>query len=134
MKLKTLPFLFADDLVITKEGIVYFSDATQRNPIEVENEFWEQRPSGRVISYDLHTKEAAVVIDDLFFANGIALDSNEDFIVVNETFGVQIIKHWVKGEKKGVSEIFNNTLPGYPDNVTFSGNTFWVAIPSQPRS
>ena len=51
------PIQFADDLAITQEGVVYFSDATQRNPIIIENEFWEQRPSGRIISYDLNTKK-----------------------------------------------------------------------------
>ena len=130
-EIEDTPILFADDLDITKEGMVYFSDATQRNPIEIENEFWEQRPSGRIISYDLNSKEAVVVIDNLFFANGVALDSNEDFIIVNETFGPQILKHWIGGEKKGTTEIFNDFLPGYPVNVTFSNDTFWVASPSQ---
>lgn len=125
------PILFADDLAITKEGVVYFSDATQRNPIEIENEFWEQQPSGRIISFDLNSGESEVVLNDLFFANGVALDSEEEFLIVTETFGAQIIKHWIKGGKSGTTEIFNNTIPGYPDNVTFSNDTFWVAIPSQ---
>jgi hypothetical protein len=125
------PILFADDLAITKEGVVYFSDATQRNPIEIENEFWEQQPSGRIISYDLNSGESKVVLNDLFFANGVALDSKEQFLIVTETFGAQIIKHWIKGGKSGTTEIFNNAIPGYPDNITFSNDTFWVAIPSQ---
>tara|TARA_B100000767_G_scaffold273217_1_gene302765 strand:+ start:515 stop:1588 length:1074 start_codon:yes stop_codon:yes gene_type:complete len=125
------PILFADDLAITKEGIIYFSDATQRNATEVENEFWEQRATGRIISYDINTGESSIVLDNLFFANGVALDSNEEFILINETFGVQINKYWIKGEKKGTTELFNNKLPGYPDNITFSNNIFWVAIPSQ---
>lgn len=125
------PILFADDLAISKEGVIYFSDATQRNPIEVENEFWEQRATGRVISYDLNTKKTSVVLENLFFANGVALDSNEEYILINETFGIQIKKHWIKGDKKGTTELFNNSLPGYPDNITFLNGIFWIAVPSQ---
>ena len=125
------PIRFADDLAITQEGVVYFSDATQRNPIIIENEFWEQRPSGRIISYDLNTQESEIVLDVLFFANGVALDANEDYIIISETFGLEIKRHWIRGSKKGTTEIFTNELPGFPDNVTFTDGIFWIAIPSQ---
>ena len=130
-RIEGTPIQFADDLAITQEGVVYFSDATQRNPIIIENEFWEQRPSGRIITYDLNTKEAAVVLDELFFANGVALDQNEDYIIINETFGLEIKRHWIGGAKKGTTEVFTNKLPGFPDNVTFADGIFWIAIPSQ---
>ena len=125
------PIQFADDLVINKEGLIYFSDATQRHPIEIENEFWEQRPSGRIITYDLKTEKSKIILKDLFFPNGIALSEQEDYLIFSETFGIEIKKYWLEGPKKGIVEIFNNELPGYPDNITYSNGTFWVAIPSQ---
>ena len=108
------PIRFADDLAITQEGVVYFSDATQRNPIIIENEFWEQRPSGRIISYDLNTQESEIVLDALFFANGVALDANEDYIIINETFGLEIKRHWIRGSKKGTTEMFTNETSSVP--------------------
>ncbi len=125
------PIQFADDLAINKEGVIYFSDATQRHPIEIENEFWEQRPSGRIITYDLKTQETKIILKNLFFPNGIALSEQEDYFLFSETFGIEIKKYWLEGPKKGSVEIFNSKLPGYPDNITFYDGTFWVAIPSQ---
>ena len=122
---------FVDDLDISKEGIIYFSNATQRNPEVVENEAWEQRASGAIFAYDLNTKELRLIKDKLFFPNGIALNERQDYFVYSETFGLSLSKFWLKGPKAGSSEIFNNRLPGFPDNVTFKEGVFWVAIPTQ---
>jgi len=123
--------LFVDDLDISKEGIVYFSNATQRNPDVVENEAWEQRASGALFAHDLSSGETTLLKDDLFFPNGVALNATQDYFIFSETFGLSLSKYWLKGAKKNTLEIFNNELPGYPDNVTFNDGIFWVAIPSQ---
>jgi len=123
--------LFVDDLDISNEGIVYFSNATQRNPDVVENEAWEQRASGALFAHDLLSGKTTLLKDDLFFPNGIALDESQDYFIFSETFGLSLSKYWLKGTKKNTIEVFNNELPGYPDNVTFSEGIFWVAIPSQ---
>jgi len=122
---------FVDDIDISKEGMVYFTNATQRNPIIVENEAWEQRASGAIFAYDLKRKELDLLKDNLFFANGLALNATEDYFVFSETFGLTLSKYWLKGPKEGTVEIFNNSLPGFPDNVTFNNGVFWVAIPTQ---
>ena len=122
---------FIDDLDISKEGIVYFSNATQRNPDVVENEAWEQRASGAIFAFDLNTEQLRLIKDDLFFANGVALNATQDYFVFSETFGFSLKKYWLKGPKAGTIEIFNDRLPGFPDNVTFNKGIFWVAIPTQ---
>ena len=122
---------FVDDLDISKEGIIYFSNATQRNPIVVENEAWEQRASGAIFAFDLNTKKLSLIKDDLFFANGIALNASQTYFIYSETFGLSLSRYWLKGPKAGTHEIFNDRLPGFPDNVTFNKGIFWVAIPTQ---
>lgn len=122
---------FVDDLTISKEGVIYFSNATQRNPIIVENEAWEQRASGALFAYYPESNKTLLLKDDLFFPNGMALNRTEDYFVFSETFGLSLYKYWLKGEKANTIELFNNSLPGYPDNVTFNDGIFWVAIPSQ---
>lgn len=122
---------FVDDLDISKEGIVYFSNATQRNPNVVENEAWEQRASGAIFSFDLNTGDLQLIKDKLFFANGIALNDTQDYFVFSETFGFSLSKYWIKGPKSGTLEVFNDRLPGFPDNVTYNNGIFWVAIPTQ---
>lgn len=123
--------LFIDDLDIDSTGVIYFSNATQRNPDIVENEAWEQRASGALFRYFPTTKKVELLKDNLFFANGIALHPSEDYLILSETFGLRLHKYWIKGEKAGTLEVFVNALPGYPDNVTYTAGIFWVAIPSQ---
>ena len=123
--------LFVDDLDISEEGVVYFSNATQRNPDVVENEAWEQRASGALFAHDLVSGKTTLLKDDLFFPNGIALNASQDYFVFSETFGLTLSKYWLRGEKKGTIEAFNNALPAYPDNITFNKGIFWVAFPSQ---
>lgn len=120
---------FADDLDITADGIIYFTDASQRNH-DIEREVWELQPSGRLISYNPSTKETKVELPNLRFANGVAISPKGDYLLVNETMGMVINKFWLKGTKKGTKEIFVNELPGYPDNITFSKGIFWVTLPS----
>jgi len=121
---------FADDLDISADGIIYFSDASQRNH-NVETEIWELQPTGRLISYDPKTKAIKIEFDKMRFANGVAFGPDEEYLLVNETMGMFINKLWIKGTKKGQREIFTNELPGYPDNITYNGNgIFWVTCPN----
>ena len=55
-------------------------------------------------------------MEELSFANGIALSKEEDFLLVNECGASRIWRYWLKGEKRGQKEIFVHT-PGVPDNI-----------------
>jgi sugar lactone lactonase YvrE len=125
---------FADDLDIGRDGIIWFSDATQRyHADEVLKEAWELQPTGRLLSYNPKTKQTKIELPGLRFANGVALGPNQDYVLVNETMGMRINKLWIKGPKKGNHEIWPIDLPGYPDNISYNGNgIFWVALPT-PR-
>ncbi|MDF1864502.1 MAG: SMP-30/gluconolactonase/LRE family protein [Saprospiraceae bacterium] len=121
---------FADDLDIAADGTIYFSDASQRNH-DVIHEALELQPTGRLLSYHPTTKKTKVELEGFRFANGVTFGPNEDYLLVNETFGLAIHKYWLKGSKKGQKEVFNNELPGFPDNINYNGNDiFWLAIPN----
>ena len=67
-------------------------------------------------------------MEDLSFANGIALSQNEDYFIVAETGGSKLWRYWLKGEKRGQKEIFAHT-PGSPDNIkTTPDGNFIVGI------
>ena len=70
-------------------------------------------------------------MEELSFANGIALSKQEDFLLVNEARASRIWRYWrywLKGEKRGQKEIFVHT-PGSPDNIRQSeGGKFLVGI------
>lgn len=122
---------YADDLDITADGMIYFSDATQRSH-DIVQEIWELQPTGRLLSYHPNTKETKVEMKGLRFANGVAIGPNDEYLLINETFGLVTHKYWLKGVKKGTSEVWKNDYPGFIDNITYNGNgTFWVAIPNK---
>lgn len=125
-----VPFGFTDDLAIASDGTVYFSDASDKFG---ENEYLydllEAQPHGRLLRYDPRTKETKALLDGLYFANGVALSQNEDFLVINETYRYRMQRYWLKGEKAGTAEMFIENLPGFPDNVSSNGSgTFWLAL------
>ncbi len=129
------PFAFADDLDIASDGRIYFSDASDTyNQPDYLFDLVEARPHGRLLVYDPASGETDMLLDNLYFANGIALSQNEDFVLVNETGRYRITRYWLKGEKAGTSDVFIDNLPGFPDGVSANRNgTFWLALPS-PRN
>ena len=124
-----LPFKFTDALDISREGVIYFTDASSKyGQNEYLYDLLEARPHGRLIRLDPATGQINVLLDKLFFANGVALSAEEDFVLVNETYRYRITRYWLKGPKTGTSDTFIDNLPGFPDNITSNRRgTFWLA-------
>jgi sugar lactone lactonase YvrE len=128
--------LFPDDLDIAQDGVIWFTDASQRFDLHhYILDFWEGRATGRLLSYDPKTKQTTVRMQALRFANGVALGPDDAFVLVNETISTRILRLWLKGPKAGETEVFINGLPGYPDNLSYydkgaGEGIFWVALPS----
>lgn len=129
-----VPLTFTDDLDIAADGKIYFTDAsTKYHQPDYVLDLLEGRPYGRLYVYDPETKTAKVVLDNLYFANGVALSRNQDAVFVAETYRYRIRKVWISGEKVGQNEIIADNLPGLPDNINSDRNgTIWLAMPS-PR-
>ena len=122
--------LFVDDLDIAEDGTIWFSDASML--YSYDNSIYsliENKATGRLLSYSPITKVTKVHLENLQFANGVAMGPDDEYVLVNETAGSRISRLWLKGDKKGQSDIFFNGFPGAPDNLSFNGiDTFWVAF------
>ncbi len=122
--------VFVDDLDVAADGSIWFSDASARfglsdNILDV----WEGRATGRLLTYDPRSGDTKVQASGLRFANGVALGPNEDYVLVNETLGYRVTRLWLKGPKAGTRDVFIDSLPGFPDNISFDGrDTFWIAL------
>ncbi len=125
-----LPFRFTDDLDIAADGKIYFSDASSRfGPDAYLYDLLEARPHGRLLVYDPVAQSTTVLRDGLYFANGVALSADEDFVLVNETYRYRIQRCWIAGPRTGECEVFIDNLPGFADGVASDRNgTFWVAM------
>ena len=130
-----VPYAFADDVDVAEDGKIYFSDASDTyDQHEYMKDLLEARPHGRLLMYDPESKDATVLLGGLFFANGIAVSMDGDFVLVNETARYRVTRYWLKGEKAGTSDIFIDNLPGFPDGISRGEDgSFWLAIPS-PRN
>ncbi|AOE84384.1 SMP-30/gluconolactonase/LRE family protein [Pseudomonas sp. TCU-HL1] len=128
------PFRFTNDLDIAQDGRIYFTDASSKfEQPDYLLDLLEARPHGRLMRFDPVTGKTEVLLKDLYFANGVALSANEDFVLVNETYRYRITRYWLSGEKAGTHDVFIDNLPGLPDNLQGDHQgTFWVALPT-PR-
>ncbi len=125
--------VFCNNAAIASDGTVWFSDSSTRFSIEQwKDDFVQDTRTGRLLRLDT-SGEVSVVLDGLAFANGVALAADESFVVVAETGGRTLVRHWITGERAGSRDLLVADLPGYPDNIARgSDGLIWVAIAS-PR-
>jgi sugar lactone lactonase YvrE len=124
-------FVFADDLDVAQDGTIYFSDASARFGVfEFSNDVLEHGSTGRLLAFDPATRETRVLMEGLSFSNGVALNSDQSFLAINETATYRIHRYWLTGPRAGTHDILIDNLPGFPDNVTWSPahQVFWVAL------
>jgi sugar lactone lactonase YvrE len=125
-----VPLRFCNNAAVAADGTIWFSESSTRYGLdEYRKDVLEHRGNGRLLRLDRGTGEVEVVLTGLHFANGVALDPDERFVLVAETSRYAIRRHWLAGDLAGSTEVFVDNLPGSPDNLsTGPGGTFWVAI------
>ena len=85
--------MFINDLVILKNGSIYFTDSSSKfSRKDVMLEVYEGRPTGKLIHYNPIEDTLNVVLSELTFANGLYLSTNEDFLLISETTACRIVK------------------------------------------
>ena len=74
----------ANTVVEASDGSVYFSDSSKFDKFFLD--LLEAKPHGRLVKYDPITKKTTVLLDGIGCANGVALSSKEDYILICETW------------------------------------------------
>jgi hypothetical protein len=136
---------YCDDVAVgPKSGRIYFTDATTIAPDRVfygENvqppqqqhgewdtlyasklDFMRGYGTGRLLMYDPSAHETTVLIDrdqQIHFANGVAVDKDERYVVVAETFGLRIHRYDLQTHTSEVL-IDSHQIPGYVDGMDCS--------------
>jgi sugar lactone lactonase YvrE len=124
-------FRYTDAVSVAGNGTIWFSDASRRFNDSTKGvlDFWESRPTGRLLSYDPATRRTTVHLDTLDFGNGVAVGPGDAYVLVNETMAGRILRLWLTGPKAGERDVFIDQLPGMPDNISFNGrDIFWVGL------
>lgn len=127
--------LYANDVVATSDGTVYFTDSSTRfDPRKYggtypasQLEVLEHRASGRLLAYIPSTQETRVVLDELAFPNGLALGADETYLYIAETAKYRILRYERDSQKP--ADVFLDNLPGFPDNISRGlNNRIWVGM------
>jgi len=133
------PILYADDLDVTSDGVIYFSDASTRFGAQSNGgtlaasvlDLVEHSANGRVLKYDPATMQTTIFADGLTFANGVAINAAEDSVFVVETGDYRVWRFPMDGSP---GEVILDNLPGFPDNINNAEDgTFWIGLVS-PRN
>jgi len=132
------PILYADDLDIAQNGIIYFSDASTKfgaagNGTTLSAsllEIMESKGTGRVLAFDPQTQQTRIIAKGLVFPNGVAIHPDGS-ILVNETGRYRTVK--INPDTGHMTDWISN-MPGFPDNINPGPNgTFLLGLIS-PRS
>ncbi|XP_047537023.1 adipocyte plasma membrane-associated protein [Vanessa atalanta] len=110
------PKLF-NSIALGQNGDLYWTDSTSDYPLKDGVFSLISDPTGRLFHYNSAKNESIVLLDDLWFANGVVTSPDNQFVLVAETNRYRLMKYYLNGPKKGKSEVFIAGLPGFPDNI-----------------
>ena len=119
-------------------GAIWFTQSTQNTPEAGEARLWAAvdipRPEGALLRLGVRdgklVPEAEVLVDSLFFANGVAIDESGGHLYLAETVGGRILRYRVDLDSGRVSErtVFVDSVA--VDNLELDGEGhLWVAVP-----
>lgn len=120
------------------KGAIWFTQSAQNPPEAGEARMWASvevpRPEGallRLASQDGHlAAQAEVMVDSLFFANGVAIDETSGYLYLAETVGGRVLRYRVDPGTGRLSErtVFLDSVGA--DNLELDGEgNLWVASP-----
>jgi len=120
----------ADDLDITPDGRIFFSEASIRyNAYNWPTDMLECRGNGRLMCYDPRNQSTQTVLRNLVFPNGVCCLPDGESLLFAETWACRVSRYWFDGPHKGEVEVVIASLPGYPDNINrASDGNFWLCL------
>ncbi len=136
------PLIYANSLAVGSDNTIYFSHSSSRFGAEQYGgtyeaallDLMEHGPNGSVFAFDRTNGETRELLSGLHFANGVAISDDGSFLLIAETGGYRILKHWLAGDDAGVTEVLLDNLPAFPDNIKNGLNgRFWIGFAS-PRN
>ena len=121
---------FTDSLVLARDGAIWFTCPSGRFDLDhVRLDGMETQPTGRLARHDPATGRTTIELDRIMFANGVAMGTDDAFVLVNEWARYTVTRLWLTGEMRGRRETFIDNLPGYPDNIIRDDRgLYWVGL------
>jgi sugar lactone lactonase YvrE len=119
-------------------GAIWFTQSAHNTPEEGEARMWATvdvpRPEGALLRLGMQdgrlAPEAEVVVDSVYFANGVAIDETSGHLYLAETMGGRVLRYRVDLDAGRLSQrsVFVDSVA--PDNLELDGEgNLWVALP-----
>ena len=119
-------------------GAIWFTQSAHNTPEEGEARMWANvdvpAPEGALLRLGFRdgefAGEAEVMVDSLFFGNGVVIDEARGHLYVAETLGLRVLRYRVDLATGQLSErtVFVDGVE--PDNLELDGEGhLWVALP-----
>ncbi|MDJ0710000.1 MAG: SMP-30/gluconolactonase/LRE family protein [Woeseiaceae bacterium] len=134
--------VYPNNLAIAADGRIFFTEASNKfGAARFRGSYnaslldiMEHGGHGGVFMFNPSTGETQQLLDDLNYANGLAISADNSFVVIAETSNYRVIKYWLAGAQAGTSEVLFDNLPGFPDNLkTGLEGRFWLGL-AAPRN
>ncbi len=131
------PSKFLDDLTIDEGAglngghVLYMSDVSTKFDLSQLMLTVGGSDTGRIIKYDINAKTVETIADNLLFPNGLEITDDKSAILFVEFIARQVSKHYIRGPKKGQTEVILTAIPGEPDNIRRSASkqeTYWIGV------
>jgi len=134
--------VYPNNLAVGRDRKVYFTEASSKFGADKYRgsynasllDIMEHGGHGGVFVYDPKTGTSEQLLDELNYANGIAISEDDSYLVIAETSNYRVLKHWLTGPRQGETEVLLDNLPGFPDNLkTGKSGRFWLGF-AAPRN
>lgn len=116
------------------EGNLYVSNSSSQPASKVFDEFVHPAPNGAVVRIRPDGR-GEVVATGIYFANGTAVDPNEDAVYVLESSRYDCVRIAIKKDGTfGKPEVYASGFPAIPDGMAFDVNrNLYVTLPGVPK-
>ena len=117
--------VYPNNLALADDGKIYFTEASSKFGADKYRgtynasllDIMEHGGHGGVFEFDPEKGTARLLLDDLNYANGIAISDDNRFLVIAETSNYRVLRYWLAGPRQGETDILLENLPGFPDNI-----------------
>ncbi|MDH3304338.1 MAG: SMP-30/gluconolactonase/LRE family protein [Gammaproteobacteria bacterium] len=136
------PLVYANNAAIGSDGTIYFSESSSKFGAQSSSgtydasllDIMEHGGHGRVFAFRPSTGDVEVLLQNLNFANGVAVSADGSFLLVSETGHYRVLKYWLAGDRQGRTDVLLDNLPGFPDNLNSGAQgRFWLGL-AAPRN
>ena len=116
------------------EGNLYVSNSSSQQGSKVFEEFVQPAPNGAVARIRPDGR-GEVVATGIYFANGTAIDPNEDAVYVLESSRYDCVRIAIRKDGTfGKPEVYASAFPAIPDGMAFDvDRNLYITLPGVPQ-